>query len=143
MTTATQTTADKNRHSYIGKKGDLRVELHFVDLNDGEGRQAALYIYKFNAHANGIYVGFAGLWRYAQRDALHRLIKPLSKQIYGFESKDSEFRVLDTVMDYLEDLKNHKPEPDQDKTLDEFLEDCEMEGLEFFVEDGMGNRIIN
>jgi hypothetical protein len=44
-------------------------------------------------------------------------------------------------MDYLEDLKNHKPEPGLDTSLDDFLESCEEEAGEFFLEVG-GVRVI-
>ena len=128
------------RHSYVGSKGDLRVELHFASVG-GRERQACLYVFKFNDPKNGVLIPFDSMWQYAQRGAIDKVIKPLAAKLYGFVTRQDEFRVLDAVMDYLDDLKNHKPEPDQDPTLDEFLQDCEETVGEFYLEIG-GERVI-
>jgi hypothetical protein len=128
------------RHSFVGVKGDLRVELHYASIGGGE-RQACLYLFKVSDPKNGVLVPFDSMWQYAQRDAIDKVVKPLAAKLYGFVTRMDEFRVLDAVMDYLEDLKNHKPEPGLDTSLDDFLESCEEEAGEFFLEVG-GVRVI-
>lgn len=141
------------RHSFVGVKGDLRVELHYADVRDGAGRQACLYLFRARAPKDGVLVPFGELWRYrdeagrrsmdvdASAEVIGRSAKALSAQLYGVSTRTTEFRVLDAIMDYAEDLKNHRPEPGLDKTLDQFLEECDREDLGFFVEVG-GKRVI-
>ncbi len=135
------TTMGSRRHSFVGVKGDLRVELHYADVNDGNGRQACLYLFKVNAPKDGVLVPFAGMWRFAEKDALHTVVVPVARKLYGFDTRMDQTRVLDAMLDYLEDLKNHKPEPGLDKSLDQFLEECEKEDTPFFLEVG-GVRVI-
>ena len=154
------TPVGSRRHNFVGVKGDLRVELHYADVNDGHGRQACLYVFRQRDPKGGVLVPFAGLWRYREEaDGLTRYLRGreldaaasaeviqlnsrlLAKHLYGFVTKQDEIRVLDAIMDYAEDLKNHKPEPGTDKSLDEFLEECEREDAPFFLEIG-GRRVI-
>jgi hypothetical protein len=129
------------RHSYIGKKGDLRCELWYADVKDGMGRQACLYVYKFNAPKDGLLLPFGGMWQFAQKGAIDGIVRRVAKHLFPFVTRQDEFRTLDLILDYLEDLKNHKPEPGQDKGLDEFLQECDDEGLEFFLTDEVGRPI--
>ncbi|MEO7198593.1 MAG: hypothetical protein ABIY56_00065 [Dokdonella sp.] len=129
-------------HKHLGVKGDLTVQLHYGDFDTGHGRQAALYI--FRAHADkGVYVPLSAMWQYLERAALHILIPVLAEQLYTVVTKFDQIRVMDAVMDYLDDLRKSPPDPLQfkDKSLDKFLEGCEDEGLNFFV-DVRGKRII-
>lgn len=135
------TSMGSRRHSFVGRKGDLRVELHYADLNDGNGRQACLYLFKFNAPKDGVLVPFAGMWQFAENNALQTVVVPIARKLYGFDTQMDQIRVLDAMLDYLEDLKNHKPEPGLDKSLDQFLEECDAEDTPFFLEVG-GVRLI-
>jgi hypothetical protein len=154
------TPVGSRRHNFVGVKGDLRVELHYADVNDGNGRQACLYIFRQRDPKGGVLVPFSGLWVYRdEADGLRRFLRGreldtvasaatierssrmLAKHLYGFVTRQDETRVLDAIMDYAEDLKNHKPEPGQDKTLDQFLEECDREDMPFFLEVG-GVRLI-
>lgn len=135
------TSMGSRRHSFVGRKGDLRVELHYADLNDGNGRQACLYLFKFTAPKDGVLVPFAGMWQFAEKNALHTVVVPIARKLYGFDTQMDQIRVLDAMLDYLEDLKNHKPEPGLDKSLDQFLEECDAEDTPFFLEVG-GVRLI-
>jgi hypothetical protein len=141
LITAETHAQQEKRHTFVGVKGDLRVELHYVDVHDGEGVQACLYLFKFNAPKDGVYIPFNGMWVYAQRGAIDTVVRPVAKKLYGFVQRQDEYRVLDAIFDYLEDLKNHKPPPGRDRGIDEFLQECDDEGLEFFVEDGMGRKL--
>lgn len=148
------------RHSFVGKKGDLRVELHYVDLthirrHEHCGREAALYVFKERAPKNGVLLPMCQMWAYLPREmgkkpsvdaiAMGNRVsanaKAMALALYGVESQSDEFRVLDLLCDYLEDLKNHKPETGLDKTLDEFLAECDEEDTPFFFEVN-GERIV-
>lgn len=124
------------RHSYVGKKGDLSVELHYGDFDTGHGRQAALYIYQDKRQADGVFVPLSSMWMYAEKNALHKMIPPLAAKLYGFVTQMDQVRVLDAVLDYLGDLQKSPPDPDlfKDKSLDAFRESCAAEGLDFFTE---------
>lgn len=135
------TPVGSRRHSFVGVKGDLRVELHYSDVGDGHGRQACLYLFQIQKPKDGVLIPFAGMWQYAERNALDKVVKPLAAKIYGFVSRQDEFRVLDAILDYLQDLKDHRPETGMDKTLDEFLEECDAADAPFFLEIG-GQRVI-
>lgn len=135
------TPVGSRRHHFVGVKGDLRVELHYADVNDSHGRQACLYLFHVNRPKDGVLVPFAGMWRYAEHRALDQVVRPIAKKLYPFTTRDDEFRVLDAMLDYLQDLKDHKPEPGQDKSLDDFLAECEREDAPFFLEIN-GERVI-
>lgn len=137
----TTSSGDTRRHSHVGSKGDLRVELHFADVKDGRGEQACLYIFQFSRPNDGVLVPFAGMWHFAERNAIHQVVRPLAAKLYPFTTQQDEFRVLDAVLDYLQDLKDHPPQVGQDKTLDQFLEECDREDSPFFLEVN-GERVI-
>ena len=66
------TPVGSRRHSYVGKKGDLRVELHYADLSAQPmhancGREACLYVYKANAPTKGALIPFCQMWAYDTR----------------------------------------------------------------------------
>lgn len=154
------THAGSRRHSFIGVKGDLRVELHYIDLATTSmalavrhahcGREACLYVFKVSAPKNGVLVPMCQMWEFLPREIgkkaslddramaerVARNARGVAKQLYGVATQSDEFRVLDVMVDYLEDLKNHPPETGMDKTLDEFLAEVheDTEGGEFFFE---------
>lgn len=132
------------RHSHVGKKGDLTIELHYGDFDTGHGRQAALYIFRAPKPTEGVFVPLSSLWMYVEREALHVMVPPLAKQLYGFVTQMDQVRVLDAVVDYLGDLQKSPPDPDlfKDKSLDAFRESCASEGLDFFVEVN-GKKVAN
>ena len=123
------------RHSHVGVKGDLTVELHYGDFGTGHGRQAALYIWRAKQD-QGVFIPLSSLWMFAEKDALHVMIPPLAKQLYGFVTQMDQTRVLDAVLDYLGDLRKSPPDPDlfKDRSLNAFMESCADEGLDFFVD---------
>lgn len=129
------------RHGWVGKKGDLTVELHYGDFDTGHGRQAALYLYRGDA-SKGVFVPLSALWMYAERNALHVMIPPLAEQLYGFVTQQDQVRVLDAVLEYFEDLQKSPPDPNlfKDRSLDAFRESCDREGLEVYVDVG-GKRL--
>ena len=128
--------ARTTRHSHIGRKGDLVVELHYGDFKTGRRREAALFVYQVNRPQYGVFVPMGDLWAYAERDAMHTIIPPIADRVYAFATRDGCFRLLDAILDFLEDLKNARPDPElfKDRSLDAFLESCAQEGLEFFTE---------
>lgn len=130
------------RHSFVGKKGDLTVELHYGDFGTGHGRQAALYLYARD-ESQGVYVPLSSLWMYTIKDRLYDMVKPLAARLYAFTTRMDETRVLDAVLEYFEDLQKSPPDPDlfRDRSLAAFQESCAKEGLEFFVDIG-GKRMV-
>lgn len=153
MQSIDESPAASRRHHYVGRKGDLRVELHYAEPHPGLcGREACLYVFKVNAPKMGALIPFCQMWQFDPRavsarkgsvdaDRLAVAVKKVVRHLYGIETQSDEHRVLDVLCDYLEDLKDHPPETGQDRTLDEFLTDCDNDGLEFFVEVN-GKRII-
>lgn len=145
--------AESRRHHYVGRKGDLRVELHYAEPHRGTcGREACLYVFRAREPRAGALIPFCQMWQFDPRAASARAgtidaerlalaVKKVVRHLYGIETQSHEHRVLDVLCDYMEDLKNHAPEPGLDRTLDQFLTDCDDEGLEFFVEVN-GKRII-
>jgi hypothetical protein len=132
------------RHSHVGKKGDLTVELHYGDFDTGHGRQAALYIWRNRGDEKaGVFVPLSSLWMFVQKEALHQMVPPLAEQLYSFVTHFDQIRVLDAIMDYLGDLQKSPPDPQlfKDKSLEAFQESCAQEGLEFFV-DVAGKRVV-
>lgn len=154
-----ETTAmGSRRHHYVGRKGDLRVELHYKDFGmiNGRvfhqhaycGREAALYVFREREPKAGCFIPMCQLWAFLPREIgkgasidavrMGNLVaanaKAVALRLYGIETQSDTHRVLDVMCDYLEDLKNHPPETGLDKTLDEFLAECDAEDMEFFVE---------
>lgn len=150
------------RHSFVGKKGDLRVEMHYADLATFSptlagihahcGREACLYIFKANAPKEGTLLPMCQMWAFDPRATSKRTGDPdqrriafaaknLCKALYGIESQSDEFRIYDLLWDYLGDLKDHPPETGMDQSLDEWLASLEDQGLEFYAELN-GQRII-
>lgn len=132
-----------SRHSFVGSKGDLLIELHYGDFGTGHGRQAALKVFSRHRPDAATYVPLSELWKFTEAAALHVLVPVMAKQIYGFVTKDDQFRVLDAIVEYLDDLRKSPPDPElfRDRSLDSFLERCADEGVEFFV-DVNGKRVV-
>lgn len=127
------------RHAHVGRKGDLTVELHYGDFGTGK-REAALAL----VHGDDtVFVPLSAMWMYAERDALHVMVPPLAEHLYGFVTKQDCLRVLDAVLDYLDDLRKSPPDPAlfRDRSLDAFLDGCAREGVDFFV-DVNGKRVV-
>ncbi len=122
------------RHSHVGQKGDITVELHYGDFGTGHGRQAALKLFVRGKEHLGTYVPLSDLWKFTEAEALHALVPVLARQIYGFVTKQDQLRTLDAILDYLDDLRKSPPDQIKDRTLDQFLESCAEEGLDFFVD---------
>lgn len=154
------TSMGSRRHSFVGKKADLRCELHYVDLTHIPrhahcGREACLYVFKHNAPKSGVMLPMCQLWAYLPRELgakpsvdaiemgnrVERNARAMAVSLYGVETQSGTFNVLDLLCDYLEELKNHPPETGLDKTLDEFLEECDEDVGGFFFEVN-GERVI-
>lgn len=139
--------ATTTRHSHVGQKGDLTVELHFGDFGTGHGRQAALCLFRRGHEADGVFVPLSMMWQFAERDALNVMIPPMAKQVYGFVTRQDEFRLLDAILDYLDDLRKSPPDPNlfKDRSLDAFMASFADEGLDFEVRLGgrHGDRVLS
>lgn len=148
------TPVGSRRHSYVGRKGDLRVELYYADPHKDCGREACLYVYRAVAPTSGVLLPFCQMWQFDTRQFgfLSRQAKldeartvqaavGIANQLYGFATQSDWMRVLDVMCDYMQDLKDHKPETGLDQTLDEWLEALDAEGLEFFMEVN-GERVV-
>jgi hypothetical protein len=119
----------------VGRKGDLRVELHYGDFGTGHGRQPALALIR--PKRPPAFIPLSMLWQYVQKNAMQKLVPPLAENLYGFVTKQDCYRISDAIFDYLEDLQKAPPAPELgNQTLDAYLESCVQEGLDFFVEFG-------
>lgn len=155
MSDLEQTPMGSTRHSFVGTKGDLRCELHYKDFGAIDrtctyhGIEAALYVFRASKPKAGIFIPMCKLWAFtydpmaaksAQIDGARTgekvaaRAREVARVLYGVETQSDGFRVLDLLCDYLEDLKNHRPPAGKDKSLDDFLAECDDEGLEFFLE---------
>lgn len=148
------TPVGSRRHSYVGRKGDLRVELHYAEPHKHCGREACLYVYRAVAPTRGVLLPFCQMWQFDTRQFgfLSRQAKldeartvqaavGIANQLYGFATQSDWMRVLDVMCDYMQDLKDHKPETGLDQTMDEWLAALDAEGLEFFMEVN-GTRVV-
>lgn len=148
------TPVGSRRHSYVGRKGDLRVELHYADPHPHCGREACLYVFRANHPTKGALIPFCQMWAYDTRSfgltarsaqieqsKVVELAGRTAAHIYPFVTQSDTFRVLDVMAEYMQDLQEHLPETGLDSTLDEWLADAEDQGLEFFAEVN-GERII-
>lgn len=146
------TSMGTRRHHYVGTKGDLRIELHYAPVHKHCGREACLYIYRARDPKGGMLVPMCMMWEFDTRftaarnndisaQKLYGNVQRLAAHLYGFATQSDEHRILDVMCDYLEDLKNHKPETGLDPTLDEWLAELDKQGMEFFLEVN-GTRVI-
>lgn len=141
------------RHSLLGKKADLAVELHYGDFGTGAGREAALYLYRFRgpAGATGVFVPLSCLWMYVEgragnfNDSFDRMIPPLCETLYGMVTPAGMLNVMDAIIDYLDDLRKSPPDAAvfKDKSLSQFLKECDKEDMAFFVEVGGKRKYLN
>lgn len=121
---------------FVGRKGDLTVELHYLDFMDGRGLgvQAALLIRNDRSTRAPVYVPLADAWRYAEKRAIHKVAPQLCEQLYGMLTKDGCFRVIDLMMDFMDDLIKSPAPPKrlrEDKSLASFLKRCDEEEVTF------------
>lgn len=131
------------RWQHVGEKGDLRVELHYGNFIDQHTRECALYVCHKSNPTRGVFVPLRMMWAWNEfsqaRSMMATAVYQMAERIWGFVTSDDCYRLLDTVLDYLEDLKNSPPPPQMRcDSLDYFLERVEREtdGGSFFVEVG-------
>lgn len=137
----TRTEVTTEKHSHVGRKGDLTIELHYGDFGDGRGKQPALHIYHLTP-SRGAFLPLSDMWQCMEREAFVVMAKPIADRCYGFVTRDDMVRVMDALLEYLDDLRQAPPAPKfRYKKLDDFLESCEREGLSMFV-DINGERLI-
>lgn len=140
----TKTTTDRWEH--VGRKGDLVIELHFGNFVDKHTREAALFVYSRDPK-RGVYVPLRMMWAWSEmasaRDMMATDLVTMAEQVYGFVTKMDCMRLLDAVMEFMDDLKDSPlPPRGKCKSLDYFLEevDRDLEGGHMFYEVG-GERI--
>jgi hypothetical protein len=149
----TQADATTKRHSLLGKRGDLTVELHYGDFGTGAGHEAALYVSRKTAagDVNGVYVPLSCLWMYVEgrsgnfNDSFERMIPPLCDRLYGVITRSGLMNTMDAIIDYLDDLRKSPPDAEfmRDRSLKSFIARCDKEELEFFVETNGKRRSLN
>lgn len=146
------TEATSKRHALLGHKGDLTIELHYGDFKTGAGHEAALYLWRTRAGSKeGVYVPLSCLWMYVEgkggnfNDSFHVMIPPLCERLYGMVTKSGLMNIMDAIIEYLDDLRKSKPDPEfmRDRTLKSFLNECDKEEVEFWVEVGGKRTSLN
>lgn len=121
---------------HVGRKGDLVAELHYIDFKDGRdlGVQAALLIRNQHSTRAPVYIPLSDAWRYAENKALQTIAPVVCERLYGMLTRDGCFRIIDLVMDFMDDLIKSPMPPKrlrEDKSLASFLKRCADEEVEF------------
>lgn len=141
------------RHSVLGTRGDLVVELHYGDFGTGAGREAALCIFRKrdSERSAPVYVPLSCLWMYVEgkqgqfNDSFAVMIPELCHRLYGQVTKSDAFRVMDAIIDFLDDLRKSPPDTAvfADETLKSFLTELNDNDLEFWMEVGGKRTTLN
>ncbi|MGH8117414.1 MAG: hypothetical protein ACREPJ_08940 [Rhodanobacteraceae bacterium] len=141
------------RHSHLGRKGDLIVELHYGDFGTGHGREAALCLYRHRLGSAGpkVYVPLSCLWMYVEgragqfNDSFAVMIPALCARVYGTATKAECYNMMDAIVEYLDALRKAPPDVAifRDNTLKSFLAGLNDNDLEFWVEVGGKRTTLN
>lgn len=140
------------KHTLLGRRGDLTVELHYGDFGTGAGHEAALYLWRNRGGSNeGVYIPLSSMWMYVEgrsgnfNDSFDRMIPPLCERLYGIITRSGLMNVMDAIIDYLDDLRKSPPDSEfmRDRSLKSFLSECDKEELQLFVEVGGKRRYLN
>lgn len=118
----------------VGSKGDLSVYMTNIEFEGGEGAEPALYIrneHRKDATTGGcpvFMVLLQELWLYRPDDRdrgrnhsygdMHTRLANGCEALYGMVTKQGIYRIHDTILDFVDDLKNLKPPPEM--TRDEW-----------------------
>lgn len=131
-------------YSVLGSRADLVIELHYGDFGTGAGREAALCLVRKRdkSHSTPVYVPLSCLWMYVQgkkgefNDSFAVMIPELCKRLYGQVTKSDAVRVMDAIIDFLDDLRKSPPDTEvfADEGLKSFLQELDDNDLEFWVE---------
>lgn len=102
---------DRTTTTFVGRKGDLTCWLTHVDLPARKSEPAMLLAATTDPANRHVYILLSELWVVLEHTRNVKLIQRLTARLYGFPTKQDEFRVLDALFDFAEDLKNAKPPP--------------------------------
>lgn len=109
MPTLVKLRLDQKQTTYVGRKGDLTAWVTYVDLPARKREPALLLACSTDPATRHVYVQLAELWVVLEDKDNRRIIQQMAQRLYGFPTRDDEFRVLDALFDFAEDLKNAKP----------------------------------
>lgn len=127
------------RHSHLGTKGELTIELHYGDFQTGHGRQAALFLWRRGHYEDGVFVPLSEMWRFGhttaqQAVAFATFVPELTAQLYGgLLVRSDMIRVMDAVLDYLDELRRSPPDPNlmKDPSYKRWMEEMADQDMEF------------
>lgn len=109
MPALTKLRLDTQRTTYVGRKGDLICFITDLDLPGRKKEPALLLAATTDPTQRHVYVALRELWAVLEHERNREIIQQMTRQLYGFPTRQDEFRVLDALFDFAEDLKNAKP----------------------------------
>lgn len=127
----------------LGRKGDLDVYMTNIEFPGGEGAEPALYIR--NPHRKDPTTGgcpvymviLQDLWHYRPEDRdrgrnheygeLNGRLSNGCEALYGLVTNAGKFRILDAILEFVDDLKNLRPPPDM--TREQYLNRLQAHGV--------------
>lgn len=127
--------------THVGRKGDIEVALVYHAVDPDHGREACMRL-KHTIRGTEVLVPMSSAWRWNEPQQMTELAGAAAEKLYPFLTRDDVYRVLDCVLDFVEDLIRHPPERNRDRTLDDFLDSLDRQGLRFFVETNAGTKVL-
>ena len=134
--------ASSPEQKYVGRVGDLEVSLVNAVVMKEREAEACMMLRHVNRPTE-VLVPMSTGWQWIEPDKMTELAGAVAAKLYPFMTRDDVHRVLDAVLLFMEDMLRHPPPKGEDRTLDNFLEDCDREGLSFFVEVEGDRQVLN
>lgn len=109
MPTLVQLRLDMQRTSYVGRKGDLTVFITDLDLGGRKKEPALLMVNRSDPVNRQFRWPLSRLWVLLEHEHNMAVFQRAAQLLYGFPTRQDEYRVLDVLFDFADDLKNAKP----------------------------------
>lgn len=133
--TATQS-RDEQTGRHLGRKGDIFATLVYRDVHKGGDPEACIKIDKVNKSDKeyACIIPMSQMWMWDDPEYMVGLAGRAAMRLYSFVTLQDCNRVIELVQNFMPELKNAPPEPTKPRTFENFLEDCDRDGLKFFME---------
>lgn len=127
---------------YVGRVGDLEVSLVSATIERDRNPESCMLLRQINRPTEFL-VPLSTGWMWLEEEHMVAMAAAAAQKLYPFMTRDDVHRVIDAVLLFMEDLHRHPPPKGENQTLDSFLEACERDGLEFFVEVNGDRKVLN
>lgn len=141
MTTEASATAFPDQ-KYVGRVGDLEVSLVNAVVHRDREAEACMLLRQVN-RVTEVLVPMSTAWQWREPEQMVPLAGAVAQKLYPFMTRDDVFRVIDAVHNFIEDVIKHPPPKGENRTLDDFLADCERDGLQPFIEVNGERQVIH